>query len=60
MPAHFSDGHVVILAGDSEAVAALACREVSEGLPDGVPQVGNSAGRRGSKQVLQLGEDLLN
>lgn len=45
--------------GGSDAVAALVDREPSEGLPDGVPQVGNRPSHRSSEQALQLSEDLL-
>lgn len=45
--------------GGSDADAALIDREPSEGLPDGVPQVGDSPGHRSSEQALQLSEDLL-
>ena len=45
--------------GGSDADAALIDREPSEGLPDGVPQLGDSPGHRSSEQALQLSEDLL-
>ncbi len=47
------------MAGGGEGVATLVCREASEGLPNGAPQIGDGAGRRGPEQSLQLGEDLL-
>lgn len=53
------DGQVVLVSGCGEVVAALLRREVGEGLPDGVPQIRNGAGRCGPEQGLQLGEGLL-
>lgn len=53
-----TNGQVGIVTSCGEAVAAIVGLEASEGLPNGVPQVWDSAGRRGSEQTLQSGGNL--
>ena len=50
-----SDGQIGIVAGGSEGVAALICREASESLPDGIPQIGDGeAVEGGSDRRFQV------
>ncbi|RIA78639.1 hypothetical protein C1645_842790, partial [Glomus cerebriforme] len=54
-----SDGQVVFVTGGGETVTALVWCESGAGIADGRPEGGHGAGDRGSQQMLQLSEDLL-